>query len=82
MKQIVLIKQSASIQLAHLYEHIFCTQVDALFMITIYFRILTMNSLVVLTSVESCILAYVYTLTRPRQLLPAYLIFDYRLIKM
>lgn len=31
MKQIVLIKQSNSIQLAHLYEHIFCTQVDALF---------------------------------------------------
>lgn len=31
MKQIILIKQSNSIQLAHLYEHIFCAQIDALF---------------------------------------------------
>jgi hypothetical protein len=31
MKQLLLIKHSGSIQLAHLYEHIFCTQVNKFF---------------------------------------------------
>jgi hypothetical protein len=31
MKETILIKQSPAIQLAHLYEHLFCTEVDKLF---------------------------------------------------
>jgi hypothetical protein len=31
MQQLILIKQSSSIQLAHLYEHIFCSHIDKFF---------------------------------------------------
>lgn len=31
MKQVILIKQCSAIQLAHLYEHLFCSRVDGLF---------------------------------------------------